>query len=89
MVNDFRPFGRAMVKLSTDSKVIEREDGTEVALPIAIDKHRRIDTSYEIYLGLYQAITGPAAEGERGPVLEDDRLLRRHRARRTHAPGAR
>lgn len=28
-------------------------------LPIAIDKKRRIDTSYEIYLGLYQAITGP------------------------------
>jgi type I restriction enzyme, R subunit len=25
MVNDFRPFGRAMAKLSTDSKVIERE----------------------------------------------------------------
>ena len=87
MVNDFGPFGRAMAKLSTDSKVIEREDGTEVALPIAIDKHRRIDTSYEIYLGLYQAITGPAAEGDRGPV--SDRLLPRHRARRTHAPGAR
>ena len=32
-------------------KVIEREDGTEVELPIAIDKKRRIDTSYEIYLG--------------------------------------
>ena len=36
MVNDFRPFGGAMTKLS-----------------------RRIDTSYEVYLGLYQAITGP------------------------------
>jgi type I restriction enzyme R subunit len=58
MVNDFRPFGAAMAKLSTSSKVIEREDGTEVALPIAIDKKRRIDTSYEIYLALYQAITG-------------------------------
>ncbi|MGB7218163.1 MAG: DEAD/DEAH box helicase family protein [Vicinamibacterales bacterium] len=59
MVNDFRPFGAAMAKLSTSSKVIDREDGTSVDLPIAIDKKRRIDTSYEIYLGLYQAITGP------------------------------
>ena len=59
MVNDFRPFGSAMAKLSTGSKVIEREDGTSVELPIAIDKKRRIDTSYEVYLGLYQAITGP------------------------------
>jgi type I restriction enzyme R subunit len=59
MVNDFRPFGSAMAKLSTSSKVIEREDGTEVELPTAIDKKRRIDTSYEIYLALYQAITGP------------------------------
>ena len=60
MVNDFRPFGAAMAKLSTNSKTIEREDGTEVQLPTAINKkHRRIDTSYEIYLALYQAITGP------------------------------
>ena len=60
MVNDFRPFGAAMAKLSTTSKTIEREDGTEVQIPTAIDrKHRRIDTSYEIYLALYQAITGP------------------------------
>ena len=60
MVNDFRPFGAAMAKLSTSSKTIEREDGTEVKITIAIDKkHRRIDTSYEIYLALYQAITGP------------------------------
>ena len=60
MVNDFRPFGAAMAKLSTNSKTIEREDGTEVQLPTAVSKkHRRIDTSYEIYLALYQAITGP------------------------------
>jgi type I restriction enzyme, R subunit len=60
MVNDFRPFASAMAKLSTNSKTIEREDGTEVELPTAVDrKHRRIDTSYEIYLALYQAITGP------------------------------
>jgi type I restriction enzyme, R subunit len=60
MVNDFRPFGKTMAKLSTGSKTIEREDGQVVDLSLAIDKkHRRIDTSYEIYLGLYQAITGP------------------------------
>jgi len=59
MVNDFRPFGSAMAKLSTGSKVIEREDGTEIELPTALDKKRRIDTSYEVYLALYQAITGP------------------------------
>src|SRR6266446_10934498 len=59
MVNDFRPFGAAMAKLSTGAKTIEREDGSTIELPIAIDKKRRIDTAYEIYLGLYQAITGP------------------------------
>jgi type I restriction enzyme R subunit len=59
MVNDFRPFGAAMAKLSTSSKTIERDDGNKVQIPTAIDrKSRRIDTSYEIYL-LYQAITGP------------------------------
>lgn len=59
MVNDFRPFGAAMAKLSTGAKTIEREDGSEVGLTTALDKKRRIDTAYEVYLGLYQAITGP------------------------------
>lgn len=59
MVNDFRPFGAAMAKLSTNSKTIERQDGTTVDLPHALDNRRRIDTAFEIYLGLYQAITGP------------------------------
>src|SRR5208282_547386 len=59
MVNDFRPFGAAMAKLSTGSKTIERADGAEVELTTALDKKRRIDTAYEVYLGLYQAITGP------------------------------
>lgn len=58
MVNDFKPFGPAMAKLSTHSKVIERADGSKVDLPVAVDRQRRIDTSYEVYLGLYQAITG-------------------------------
>ncbi len=59
MVNDFRPFGAAMAKLSTNSKTIERQDGTKIDLTLALDNKRRIDTAFEIYLGLYQAITGP------------------------------
>src|SRR5450631_4195433 len=59
MVNDFRPFGAAMAKLSTNSKIIERQDGTTVDLTLALDKKRCIDTAFEVYLGLYQAITGP------------------------------
>ena len=48
MVNDFRPFGPAMARLA-------RRAGT-----IAPDKSS-VDTSYEVYLGLYQSITGPEA----------------------------
>jgi type I restriction enzyme R subunit len=63
MVNDFRPFGGAMAKLSTTAKTIERSDGTTTELTLALDKgpdsKRRINAAYEIYLGLYQAITGP------------------------------
>jgi type I restriction enzyme R subunit len=60
MVNDFRPFSAAMAKLSTHSKTIARDDGRQIELATAVDKkHRRIDTAYEIYLALYQAITGP------------------------------
>ena len=47
MVNDFRPFGAAMAKLSTKAKTIDRA------------RKRQIDTAYEVYLSLYQAITGP------------------------------
>ena len=59
MVNDFRPFGGAMAKLSSKSKTIERQDGSREDLTLALDRKRRIDTAYEVYLGLYQAITGP------------------------------
>lgn len=59
MVNDFRPFGGTMAKLSTNAKIIERQDGSTEDLTLALDKKRRIDTAYEVYLGLYQAITGP------------------------------
>ena len=68
MVNDFRPFGGTMAKLSTGAKTIERADGTTTDLTLALDKDadnkRRINTAYEIYLGLYQAITGPE-EGQK------------------------
>ena len=59
MVNDFRPFGAAMAKLSTGAKTIERDDGNVEVITTALDPHRRINASYEVYLGLYQAITGP------------------------------
>lgn len=59
MVNDFRPFGATMAKLSTKAKTIERQDGTSFDLALALDGKRRIDTAFEVYLGLYQAITGP------------------------------
>ena len=60
MVNDFRPFGGPMAKLSTKAKTIKRDDGSEAKITTAISrKNRRIDPAYEIYLGLYQALTGP------------------------------
>ena len=59
MVNDFRPFGPAMAKLSTRAGTIEREDRGAEASTAAPGGRRRIDTAYEVYLGLYQAITGP------------------------------
>lgn len=59
MVNDFRPFGPVMAKLSTKTRTIERNDGFEITLPTALDRNRHVDTAYEVYLALYQAITGP------------------------------
>lgn len=59
MVNDFRPFGGAMAKLSARAGTIERADGSTAELTSALDGKREINKSYEVYLGLYQAITGP------------------------------
>jgi len=60
MVNDFRPFGSAMAKLSRKAGTIEAaNDGSGTRSTAMAKETRRIDTSYEIYLGLYQAITGP------------------------------
>lgn len=60
MINDFRPFIGAMAKLSTNAKTIERGNGTFEQITLGMDRKRRINTAYDIYLGLYQALTGPA-----------------------------
>ena len=67
MVNDFRPFKGAMAKLSPNGKGVERVDAQgkvsveDVAL--AINKTTKVvDKSYEIYLSLYQAVTGTDEE---------------------------
>jgi type I restriction enzyme, R subunit len=51
ILNDFRPFGGAMKKLNRS----------------LVDEHDRIDTSYEIYLGLYQAVMGTE---EKEPIYD-------------------
>jgi len=43
MINDFKPFGAVMTKLNRS--LVDRDNG-------------KVDTSYEIYLALYQAIMG-------------------------------
>jgi type I restriction enzyme R subunit len=63
MVNDFRPFKGAMAKLSPNAKGVERVDAqgkvTVEELDLAVHKTtKQVDKSYEIYLSLYQAVTG-------------------------------
>ena len=63
MVNDFRPFKGAMAKLSPNAKGIEVVDAqgrtTVEAVDLAINKTtKQVNKSYEIYLSLYQAVTG-------------------------------
>lgn len=58
MVGDFRPFGPAMAKLSPNAAGMER-DGAPQDLTLAIQKStKKVNKSYEIYLGLYQALSG-------------------------------
>jgi type I restriction enzyme, R subunit len=68
MVNDFRPFKSAMAKLSTSSRTIDGDDDATQTIATALDRKRRVDPSYEIYLSLYQAITGPE---ERQKIFRD------------------
>ncbi len=68
MVNDFKPFKGAMAKLSPNQKGIElvnpasgQPDIEKLDLAIAparAGREKKIDKSYEIYLSLYQAVSG-------------------------------
>ena len=67
MVNDFRPFKGAMAKLSPNGKGVERinaQGQTEVEqIPLAVNKTtKKVDTAFEIYLSLYQAVNGTEEE---------------------------
>ena len=68
MVNDFRPFKGAMAKLSPNAKGVERVDADTgkrfiEELDVAVNKATKVvDKSYEIYLSLYQAVSGTEEE---------------------------
>ncbi|WCT25248.1 EcoAI/FtnUII family type I restriction enzme subunit R [Acidovorax temperans] len=67
MVNDFRPFKGAMAKLSPNAKGVERMDaqGSVSVEDVELAVHKTtklVDKSYEIYLSLYQAVTGTDEE---------------------------
>lgn len=67
MVNDFRPFKGAMAKLSPNAKGVERVDAQGAVtiddVELAVNKStKQVDKSYEIYLSLYQAVTGTEEE---------------------------
>jgi type I restriction enzyme R subunit len=67
MVNDFRPFKGAMAKLSPNAKGVERVDANGQSsteeVTLAVNKTtKQVDKSYEIYLSLYQAVTGTEEE---------------------------
>lgn len=61
MTNDFRPFKGAMVKLSSSAQGIEQIDGGRV-----------VNKSYEIYLSLYQAVTGTEERANIYPQFSPD-----------------
>ena len=70
MVNDFRPFGGTMAKLSTRSKTIERDDGTSIDLTTALDNRRRIVVAAALAAVL--APTGAFAQERTNPILRND-----------------
>jgi type I restriction enzyme R subunit len=59
MTNDFKHFGGAMCKLSTKYGAIEYKDNINLGIN---SKTKQVDKAYEIYLGLYQALTGNVEE---------------------------
>ncbi len=67
MVNDFRPFKGARAKLSPNAKGVERVDAqgqvTVDDVELAVNRTTKlVDKSYEIYLSLYQAVSGTDEE---------------------------
>ena len=63
MVNDFRPFKGAMAKLSPNAKGVERVNAQgQVAIEyvdLAVNQRtKEVNKSFEIYLSLYQAVSG-------------------------------
>jgi type I restriction enzyme R subunit len=67
MVNDFRPFKGAMAKLSPHAKgveVVHSQGKTTVEdVDLAINRAtKQVNKSYEIYLSLYQAVSGTDEE---------------------------
>lgn len=66
MVNDFRPFKGAMAKLSPHAKGVEVVDAqgrsTFEDVDLAVSKSKQVNKSYEIYLSLYQAVSGTEEE---------------------------
>jgi type I restriction enzyme R subunit len=67
MVNDFKPFKGAMAKLSVNQKGVEKVDSagqkTTEMVELGINTQtKKVDKSYEIYLSLYQAVTGTEEE---------------------------
>ncbi len=62
MIGDFKPFKSAMCKLSARNNSIETKDGSKITLPSGVTQDRKVDKSYEVYLCLYQAVTGTEEE---------------------------
>ena len=67
MVNDFRPFKGAMAKLSPHAKGVEVVDAqgktTSEDVDLAVNKtSKQVNKAYEIYLALYQAVSGTEEE---------------------------
>lgn len=65
MVGDFKPFAGAMAKLSPNAAGMER-NGKAIEIDLAVEKQKgsvnKVNTAYEIYLGLYQALSGTEEE---------------------------
>ena len=69
MVNDFRPFGGAMAKLSTSAKTIGRDDSSQIDLTRALAEKRRLDTAYEVSLSMIRTFLRLVAGRRRRSML--------------------